>query len=270
MKVSIIVPIYKSSVNKEEASSLKQLLNILGQYQIIFITHKELDLSAYNEICRPNKIKVSYFPKQSFGGIWAYNKLMISKDFYSRFSTSEFILIYQLDAWVFKDELVYWCEQGFDYIGAPLYDGFGSANKESHFFGIGNGGFSLRKVSSYLKVLSSFKFISTFQEYKQANRNNLDIESKNTIRLFIEYLTRHNTLAPLNGYNHNEDTFWGELIPKKFPWFKIPDELTAARFSMEVKAPYLYQLNHQTLPFGCHAWEKYHTDFWAKHIKVIE
>ena len=29
------------------------------------------------------------------------------------------MLIYQLDAFVFQDDLAYWCQQNYDYIGAP-------------------------------------------------------------------------------------------------------------------------------------------------------
>lgn len=30
-------------------------------------------------------------------------------------------MIYQLDAWVFNDELSSWCSLGYDYIGAPFF-----------------------------------------------------------------------------------------------------------------------------------------------------
>jgi hypothetical protein len=55
---------------------------------------------------------------------------MLSIDFYKRFRDYKFILIYQLDAYVFRDELEYWCEQDYDFIGAPLIEnGKGSDKK---------------------------------------------------------------------------------------------------------------------------------------------
>ncbi|RZJ87158.1 MAG: hypothetical protein EOO20_16720 [Chryseobacterium sp.] len=193
---------------------------------------------------------------------------MISKEFYKRFSSSEYILIYQLDAWVFKDELLEWCNNGYDYIGAPLYEGFGEAKENSAFLGIGNGGLSLRKVSSHLKVLHSFAFIRSFKELEEKKYQDKKITPVQKIKLLLEFVTANNTFHLLNHYDYNEDTFWGVIISRKFKWFKVPDEQTASRFSMEVKAPYLYHSNHNTLPFGCHAWEKYHLDFWSRFIQL--
>ena len=39
---------------------------------------------------------------------------------YSRFEKYEYMLIYQLDAFVFSDRLMEFVEAGYDYIGAPL------------------------------------------------------------------------------------------------------------------------------------------------------
>jgi hypothetical protein len=57
-------------------------------------------------------------------------------------------------------------------------------------------------------------------------------------------------------------------VSDRFKWFKVPDEYTAAKFSMEVKAPILFEKNSNRLPFGCHAWEKYETVFWRNHINA--
>ena len=43
---------------------------------------------------------------------------------YERYAAYEFMFTYELDAFVFKDELEKWCEQGWDYIGAPWFDGY--------------------------------------------------------------------------------------------------------------------------------------------------
>jgi len=44
---------------------------------------------------------------------------MMSPAFYDAFKAFDYILIYQLDAFVFRDELEYFCSLGYDYIGAP-------------------------------------------------------------------------------------------------------------------------------------------------------
>lgn len=62
---------------------------------------------------------------------------MLTKEFYLRFRQWEYLLIYQLDAYVFQDELMDWCNKGYDYIGAP----FLKLNREVDWNNCGNGGF---------------------------------------------------------------------------------------------------------------------------------
>ena len=45
------------------------------------------------------------FSDHWFHRVSTYNKLMLSLDFYVRFSAYGYLLVYQLDAWVFSDEL---------------------------------------------------------------------------------------------------------------------------------------------------------------------
>ena len=51
------------------------------------------------------------FEDEYFKGISGYNRLMMSEVFYRRFIGYEYILIYQLDAYIFKDELKKWCDK---------------------------------------------------------------------------------------------------------------------------------------------------------------
>jgi hypothetical protein len=52
-----------------------------------------------------------------------YSQLLMSKEFYELFIEYDYIIIYQLDCFVFKDSLENWLYTGFDYIGAPWVDG---------------------------------------------------------------------------------------------------------------------------------------------------
>ena len=47
--------------------------------------------------------------------------LMLSPFFYESFLDFKYVLIHQLDVFIFKDELNYWCNQNYDYIGAPWF-----------------------------------------------------------------------------------------------------------------------------------------------------
>ena len=84
---------------------------------------------------------------------------MLNPNFYQRFRRFEYILIYQLDAFVFSDRLEEFCRLGYDYIGAPWPLGDGNKHNEelvvegNHFLTVGNGGFSLRRVQACIDAL---------------------------------------------------------------------------------------------------------------------
>jgi hypothetical protein len=148
--VTILIPIYKEELSPDEYTSLRQCLSVLSKYPITLICPKSLKLDNYfNEFA---DFKVEVFDDSFFTSIDGYNKLMMSKQFYHRFLNYEYILIYQLDAYVFRDELKYWCNLNFDYIGAPwLYEKGGKLV----ISGIGNGGLSLRNTNKLLNYLTS-------------------------------------------------------------------------------------------------------------------
>jgi len=143
-KVCIVVPCYKNTINKYEKISLKHLLKFLGRYDKYFIVPEGLNIKLRGF---GNKS----FDKRYFNSVKDYNKLMLSKEFYEAFQSYEYILTYQLDCLVFSDQLEYWCDQGYDFIGAPWYKEILPWVKEDS---VGNSGFCLRNVQNCLKVLN--------------------------------------------------------------------------------------------------------------------
>jgi hypothetical protein len=265
----IVIPVYKDSINDKEIKSLRQVLRVLKRYKIYFAAPNNLNITKYLEILHefPNcQFSIVNFDNRFFKSTSSYNKLLISRTFYTKFNKYEYMLIYQLDCWVFKDELNYWCGKKYDYIGAPWFFGMQLAMPESQFMGVGNGGFSIRRISSHIRVLKSFKYIIPFNELWESFIKK--ITARSAMKLLLNLTIYNNTFSNFNNYNFQEDYFWGCIVSKRFSWYKIPNEKTALRFSMEVNAPLLYKLNNNELPFGCHAWEKYNLDFWLKHIKL--
>jgi hypothetical protein len=51
----------------------------------------------------------------------SYNQLMLTLDFYAHYESYSHMLIAQLDAYTFDNQLVEWCQMPFSYIGAPIY-----------------------------------------------------------------------------------------------------------------------------------------------------
>lgn len=105
----VVVPLYKEIPTNIEIASFKQLLKVLSNYDIIIYTYKELEISLYLNEARLQKksLKLEYFDKDYFSSVKGYNRLCLTIDFYKRVSSYKYMLVYQLDAWVFRDELDY-------------------------------------------------------------------------------------------------------------------------------------------------------------------
>ncbi len=235
MKVAVVIPFYKNILNKIEEQSLNRCIEILGGYDIIFALPEDLD-ADFNE----KSLKTERFKQDFFQNIEGYNKLMLSSHFYERFLEYEYILIYQLDSFVFRDELSRWCNKNYDYIGAPwiatrtiissLLKPFASKNikkRKPIFYKVGNGGFSLRKTKTFFKIS---------QKLHQEIRTQLE-EKKQEI------------------YS-NEDVFWSLRVPEYFPGFSIPDYKEAVKFAIDRKPDIALKINNSQLPFGCHGIDK--------------
>jgi hypothetical protein len=188
---------------------------------------------------------------------------MLSHDFYGMYADYTYILLHQLDAWVFKNDFEYWCRQGYDYIGAPWiykdkittklpeflwrpmqrmaqrYDWHRSKHEPRMlqlYNEVGNGGLSLRKVQSAITVLK--------------NKNN-------RIEKYIE--NPH--------YLYNEDVFWSVEVNRYSQIFKKPHWKEALAFAFELEPSHCFKLKGK-LPTACHAFDRYEPEFWQKHIKL--
>jgi hypothetical protein len=155
-----VVPIYKATPSKTEAYSLLQL-RYLGIHNATLMCPEDLDVGVYLDLW-PD-IKIQRFPKEYFLSVQTYNDFLLRPAFYEVFSGQyNWMVIYQLDAFIFSDQVAKFCKLGFDYYGAPWRVGF----PQYHFllnrwpirlnmrrFYVGNGGFSLRKLDSTIDLL---------------------------------------------------------------------------------------------------------------------
>lgn len=136
--------------------------------------------------------------------------------------------------------------------------------------GVGNGGFSLRKNSSHLKVLNTFSFLTSPRENWSARFSGDQVPGsafKKAAGFLLDHTVRNNTHKWLNNFGGYEDQFWGLFVAKRIKWFKVPGLKEAADFSFEMQPHRLYELTGGKLPMGCHAWWKYDLDFWKPHIE---
>lgn len=243
--VSIVVPVYRVDMTEYERISMERLVKVLGSHRIVVVKPVSLDLSPLSE--KYPCLEFESFDDGCFESISSYNRLMMSEAFYRRFQDSEYILIYQLDAYVFRDELDYWCAKGYDYIGAPwllrpVYkfplfrftswlkkkycDVTHRPNGQITRYKVGNGGFSLRKVDSMLRAVT---------------------ELRQVVERFLTAKHHH---------TFNEDVFFGVEVNNHGLGFRYPDWREALRFSFDKYPKLCYELNDGRLPFGCHSWYK--------------
>lgn len=148
--VAVVVPGYnRSEFTPDEEISFRHLEHFLGKYDKYLVVPESLAIKR-------SGYEISRFSDSFFGSAIANAKLMLSRQFYERFAEYKYVLIYQLDALVFSDQLLEWCDTDLDYIGAPWL-----ASADSPWVGlsrVGNGGFSLRKVRSFLHVIDSNRY----------------------------------------------------------------------------------------------------------------
>ena len=273
-KVVIVIPIYKKEISDNENASLTQCINILGNYPIIFVCPNSLDTAFYEDFCKSKNIsfKVERFKDSFFKSLKNYSKLLLTKEFYNRFLSFEFMLLYQLDAWIFENKLEYWCDKNYDYIGAPWFEGFDKADENSPIMPIsGNGGFSLRKISSILKVLNvKYKSPKSFKEiYNKSNKKKKISKILNIPIYLFKYFWQLEHFATFWEITDTyEDCVFATYAQKAYKDFQLAPPEISLQFSFEAQPKRLYEMNNKKLPFGCHAFEKYDYQFWKPFIKL--
>ena len=149
-KCCVVVPVYKRNPVFFEQASLMQCVRVLGKkYDIYLVAPFGLDLSGYTSLCPEYKFKVKRIAQNFTENIAGYNQLCKRWEFYDSFSEYLYMLIYQLDCWVFDDNLEYFLSLGYDYMGAPWLT---IVDNQIKAMKCGNGGFSLRRIAKMSEV----------------------------------------------------------------------------------------------------------------------
>lgn len=229
-KVCIVVPVYKQHLNPFEKISLQQLLRILGKYPIYLVYPDTVEI-VYEELSGW-EYGVYQCDNGYFQNTATYSELMLSPFFYEHFSAYQYMLVYQLDCFVFSDSLSDFCDLDYDYIGAPQYHGWTSDAV------VGNGGLSLRKIDAVLRVVKKYEEIVREPYYRE---------------IFRKW----------------EDNFFSYCGAKKDVAFRVPALTLANTFCtvMDIERG-MQDIPHRGLPFGTHAWHRMNFYFWKDIIKA--
>lgn len=222
--IAIVIPIYKKTHTIFENISFKQVNRVLKNYDLYCVLPKTLSFRDIDlEI---NSKNVKRFDDYYFQSVETYSELCLSEELYQGFISYDYILIYQLDAFVFYDNLSEYADMNYDYIGAPLVS---YTWEEYH---VGNGGLSLRKVDSTLRVVRDFNKIASTRKKED---------------LFKRY----------------EDLYFGYCGFRNDVDYRVPDIDIAAGFAVQDDSCGAYRrMAEKGLPFGVHRWKEDNYVFW--------
>ena len=223
------IPIYKEVLTSFEEISLQQIDHVMHAWKKVFIAPQSMNFN-YGE--NYADYEIFRFDDRYFESTSSYSELLLTEDFYKRFNESNYILIYQLDAFVFSDRLKEFCDLGYDYIGAPANGGNWSK------YHVGNGGFSLRNIQQCISV----------------------VRNKNAII--------NKMISQCHPKNWGEDDFFAFCGWDKEINFRVPSPKLAATFSVQTDyVRGLRDISKRGLPFGCHYWPTVNYHFWKPYIE---
>ena len=266
MKKIVVIPIYKKILSEEEMKSLRQCIRILSRHDLCLISPRSLDLTVYRQVFEEEHAacRIECFDESFFVSQHGYNRLMLTSSFYQRFSEWEYMLIYQLDAYVFSDQLDKWCQKGYDYIGAP----FLKLNKEVDPLNSGNGGFSLRRIPAFINVFSITGKVLYARGLWRFYRYRGPLHRLPLTLLGI-FGYRNHLKDFLSGENVNEDLFYAMLGDSSLKW-RVATTSEAMFFAFEGRPSFLFSRTRQ-LPFGCHAYmENEYETFYKPYVEGKE
>jgi len=262
-KSCIVIPIHRFDLSRDEEVSWNSLIQSLPEIPKIIVAPRRFQADFQHF----RSVEIRFFEDHYFTYPKGYNSLLLSKKFYQAFSSFRNILIYQLDCLICDSSRANLLESHWDYIGAPWSKNY-HTKSGVEFEGVGNGGLSLRNVSSALRVLNNK--ICARPDYSMGppphwwhwKRVRKVMLCFNGLRAFLPKITTEQFLK--KHYRGNEDIFWGKFASQIDPAFKVATVDEALHFAFESDPAGSYERIGKKLPFGCHAWAKHDRAFWEK------
>ncbi len=237
-KCIIVVPVYHNVPDELEQLSLKQLDKIVLDIDIYLIGPNNINYEEYSKLFSNNYVMFKKFDNKYFESQQSYSSLCLEYDFYNYFYNSfsqyEYMMIYQTDCWIFRNEIKKFCEMGYDYIGAPIYSsgsnwpGFNNCSRPI----VGNGGLSLRKISTMKKLTDKNGYL--YNKYKDEWND-------------VKY----------------EDMFICDVLAHDI-YINIPDYRIAEQFSIDTLPIHMNKLN----PMAAHRVFALY-NYWKNRIKEL-
>jgi hypothetical protein len=265
--IIIAVPAYKpyAALTESEHLAWLQFTQVYAAYDFCLICPDSLLVEPYQASRPAVCIRAERFANSFFTGTASYNKLLLTLDFYQRFSAYEYLLICQLDVFVFRDALPEWMSKGYSYVGPPWFRGFEPPLDDAQLWHVGNGGFSLRRVAHAIRVLTTDQPIFSWPTLLRGCFSaGLLPGLKQVPATLRRGLLANSTHHSRNDYPSQEDVFWSVICADRFAWYTVPTPQEALDFGFDYHPTLMLELNSGQLPMGFHAWDRHRNEFWTE------
>jgi len=261
----VVVPVHRAGPLPSEIVSLRQCGKVLSKRDIVILAPKHLDLGIYRELlpCAAD-LRVEPHWMASYK---AYNRMMVSPLVFNALPGYTHMIVHEPDAIVIRDEIDYWCNQPFDYIGAPALEGWGQADADEPVTRFGNFGFSFHRLSTSRRIINSSL---RWQPFYTAVVENLIRGLGGDKARLRQGLIRLGSAGRLRGayklFDGYCDGFWSFIVPTVDKTFRIPTADVAIQFAWDAVPSRYMELCGGRLPFGIHAWFKWDFAFLTPHL----
>lgn len=264
-RVVVLVPIYRRDLSPNESFCLRRCSAMLPDLPKYVLAPKGLALNgllkrfAFDGVVERAPC---FFQSQ-----WTYNWMLLDWSLYAALEPFEYVLVHQLDAFLFRRGLEDFCDLGYDYIGAPWPKSFQTRSGGGEYGAVGNGGLSLRRVARSREVLERCS-------HESAELFDAGIRGPGGAGTWLKkcsLLTRAGRWTDTGfrrivlRWRSNEDIFWALAAPRVRTGFRVAPIEVAARFSIDL-APdeFLEDPLASELPLGCHGWPSNAPELWAR------
>ena len=264
----VVVPVHRQQPTPDEQFSLKRCGQVLGSHPIRIVHPDGLNMEAYKDLlptAKPLRVPAAWM-----ASIRAYNRMMINPAFYRKLDQFSHALIHEPDALVISDQLFYWCEQSFDYIGAPWFEGFDAATPDAPIIGVGNSGFSLINIKAIRLFLhSNRRWISRMTIAKEFLKKILLRPSSYSLNFLMEALGSSGLLSGAHRlvYDNCDVFLMLHASLSSSPLLRVAEPESALQFSWEVNPIRCSELCDNRAPFGIHAWARYDRSFVLRMLR---
>lgn len=258
-KYCLVIPIYKYNLDEVDKLSLKSVAKSFyesgnhAHIEIIAPTRFEINIitedtrnfikSIFKDMC---EVRWNYFDDNYFESTASYSKLLLEKEFYEYFNDDyKYLVLYQLDCYMFRDELDRFVDFDVDYIGAPIY----ATNSDwgEHPPYVGNGGFSIRKIETFVSVLDRNKQLWLIHKDEFENTK----LPKNSDYKYIDF----------------EDIFICQMIGKYYP-LTFPNYKDIVNFCWDRNLDYIVPTFHVDTPCVAHNFTLFY-NYYKKFIPEL-